>query len=223
MRGSPRGEHDRPTTEEDDKATIRWDTRKWTEMDLTAHRATAPIPDEVRAAVLERVRQLDRRARAILMCASVIGRCFDVSVLTATCARSRDDIRAALECACTLQLLEEDRGCGERFVFRHALTRDVLYAELLAVRTRPLHRRIARALETTPGAPFEDVAYHWWAAGDRRRGFWANERAGDLAAEVHANGVALVHYSRALGLAELDSPSYNRLNEKIRVARCASR
>lgn len=175
------------------------------------------IPDALRTSVLERVRQLDRRARTILLCASVIGRRFDISVLTATVPRSRDDIRAALDCACALQLVEEDDNGGERFLFRHALTRDVLYAELLALRTRPLHRRIARALEATPHALLEDVAYHWWAAGDRPRGFRANERAGDRAACVHANSVALVHYGRALGLVDVDSASYMRLSEKIRT------
>jgi predicted ATPase len=183
--------------------------------------ATPAIPDAIRASVLDRVRQLDRRARTILLCASVIGRRFDIGVLTMTAGRASADIRAALECACTLQLLEADGG-GERFVFRHALTRDVLYAELLAARTRPLHRRIARALEMTSGAPIEDIAYHWWAAGDRRRGFRANERAGDRAAEIHAHGVALVHYGRALALADLDSEPYVRLSEKIRLAQGAS-
>ncbi len=178
---------------------------------------TAPIPDAIRASVLERVRRLDRRARTILLCASVIGRRFDVGVLTAAAARAPTEIRAALECACALQLLEADGG-SERFVFRHALTRDVLYSELLAARTRPLHRRIARALERAPDAGIEELAYHWWAAGDRRRGFRANERAGDRAAEIHANGVALVHYGRALALADLDTEPYARLSEKIRLA-----
>jgi predicted ATPase len=178
---------------------------------------TPAIPEALRASVLYRVRRLDRRSRAILLCASVIGRRFDVAVLAATAARAPTQIRAALECACALQLLEADGG-GERFLFRHALTRDVLYAELLACRTRPLHRRIARALELTSDAPIEDLAYHWWAAGDRRRGFHANERAGDRAAQIHANGVALVHYGRALTLADLDSEPYARLSEKIRLA-----
>lgn len=178
---------------------------------------TPAIPEALRASVLDRVRRLDRRSRAILLCASVIGRRFDVGVLAATAARAPAEIRAALTCACTLQLLEADGG-GERFLFRHALTRDVLYAELLAARTRPLHRRIARALELAPGAAIEDVAYHWWAAGDRRRGFHANEQAGDRAAEIHANGVALVHYARALTLADPDSEPYARLSEKIRLA-----
>ena len=183
---------------------------------------TPAIPDALRASVLDRVRLLDRRGRAILQCASVIGRRFDVGVLAATAARAPAEIRAALECACALQLLEADGGGGERFLFRHALTRDVLYAELLAARTRPLHRRIARALEMAPDAAIEELAYHWWAAGDRRRGFRANERAGDRAAEIHAGGVALVHYGRALALADLDTESYARLSEKIRLAQCAS-
>jgi predicted ATPase len=167
--------------------------------------------------VIERVRQLDRRTRAVLFCASVIGRRFDLHVLTATAAQPPAEIRTALACACALQLLEREDTGGERFMFRHALTRDIVYGEMLAARTRPLHRRIARALEANADAPIEDVAYHWWAARDRRRGVRTNELAGDLAAAVHASGVALVHYGRALALVDARSESNVRLTEKIRL------
>ena len=178
--------------------------------------STVPIPEALRASILERLRQFGQRDRKVLLCASVIGRRFDVGVLTATAIRTSAEIRAALQRACRLQLIEAEDDVGHRFVFRHALTHDVVYGELLAARTRPLHRRIARALETSADAAVEDVAYHWWAAGDRRHGRRANELAGDGAAAVHATGVALLHYGRALALVGTGSASYARLSEKIR-------
>ncbi|MEO7039547.1 MAG: hypothetical protein ABI186_05905 [Candidatus Elarobacter sp.] len=158
--------------------------------------------------------------RAVVMRASVIGARFDLGVLvaTVTCAEAR--VRAALERACSLQLIVADEpGCG-RYSFRHALTRDIIYAELLSGRVRPLHRRIARALERTvaPGdASLEDLAYHFWAGGDARRALRYNELAGDHAAAVHARDDARTYYARAQSLIEIESHAYARLAKKLRA------
>jgi adenylate cyclase len=178
----------------------------------------ASVPDAVRASVLDRVRLLDRRARTALLCAAVIGRRFDTAVLEAAVARSAAEIGSALEAACALQLLEREDESGTRFTFRHALTQDVLYAELLAIRTQSLHRRIARALERGGGS-LEEIAYHWWAGRSRRRGPAANERAGDQAAALHSPQLALVHYERALDLAVAGSAAHRRLSRKLELSR----
>jgi len=177
----------------------------------------ALIPDTLRASVLERLKLLGRSDRTVLMCASVIGRRFEVAVLIATAVRTRTQIDDALERGCSLQLIEPDDAARERFLFRHALTRDVVYGELLASRTRPLHRRIARALEhpeVFADGAIEQLAYHWWAAGDARRGVRYNELAGDRAAALHAAVDALTHYGRALSLTRIASPEHARLTFK---------
>lgn len=184
--------------------------------------STAPIPDALRASVLERMRRLAVADRSVILCASAIGRRFSAGVLGAASKRSPERIRAALERACGLQLLEDEGAATARFAFRHALTRDVVYAELIASRTRPLHRRIARALERARAedeSTLEQLAYHWWAAGDARRGVHYNERAGDAAAAVHAPAAALLHYGRALALARAGSGAHRRLARKLRSAR----
>jgi adenylate cyclase len=172
------------------------------------------VPDAVRASVLDRVQQLDRRARTALLCAAVIGRRFDTAVLAAAVARSAGEIGCALQAACALQLLERNDETGTRFTFRHALTQDVLYAELLAMRTQSLHRRIARALERSGGS-LEEIAYHWWAGRSRRRGPAANEQAGDEAAALHSPQLALLHYERALDLAVAGSAAHRRITRKL--------
>ena len=161
---------------------------------------------------------MDRVERAILMKAAVIGRRFSVSVLTETTSCSEVVVRAALQSACRLQLIVAENSNLDRHMFRHALTRDVIYDELLAGRVRPLHRRVARVLERarhTGNVSLEDLAYHSWAAGDLRRALRYNELAGDNAAAVHAQSDARTAYIRARSASDLDSPDYERLTMKL--------
>ncbi|MBV8532044.1 MAG: hypothetical protein JO104_12070 [Candidatus Eremiobacteraeota bacterium] len=176
------------------------------------------IPDVLKGTVLGRFRRLDRGARAVIMRASVIGREFDLHVVVATATHSESHVRGALEHACRLQLVVESGG--DRYTFRHALTRDIIYAEFLDERTRPLHRRIARVLERSSHSrdvALEELAYHSWAGGDARRGPYYNELAGDYAAVVHARDDARRYYTRALSLIDVDSAGYGRLTQKLRA------
>jgi predicted ATPase len=161
---------------------------------------------------------MDRAQRSVVMCASVIGHRFDVALLVAAVACTEEEVRLALDRACTLGLIVTDQPGQQQYSFRHALTRDVIYAELITARTRQLHRRIARALEritASDAVPIEDLAYHSWAAGDVRRGLRYNELAGDRAAGVHAKDDARTYYGRARGLSQVDSHAYARLTEKL--------
>jgi predicted ATPase len=177
------------------------------------------VHDEVRTAVLRRLRRLTRADRAILMRAAVVGRHFDIDVVAATAAHPPARVRAALERAARLQLVVvSDR---ERYAFRHALTRDIVYAEALDVRLRPLHRRVARVLEgraRCDDAVLEQLAYHAWASGDVTRTLRYNELAGDKAAALHASEDASRYYRRARSLLDVETSSYARLTRKLDAA-----
>jgi predicted ATPase len=176
--------------------------------------------DSVRATLLGRIRLLDRTERAVLMRAAVIGRRFAVAVLTAatTCGEAR--VRAALRRACALQLVVLDEAEGDVYAFRHALIRDAAYGELVGARLRPIHRRIARALEDATGTvdiALDDLAYHSWAGGDVRRCLRYNELAGDRAAAVFATEDACRYYARARALIPIDSSAYARVTTKLAI------
>jgi predicted ATPase len=177
------------------------------------------IPDEVRETVLSRVRLLGREARDVVLRASVIGARFELGVLAATMHRDSGAIRAALEHACRLQITVP-HGAEGCWSFRHAVTRDIIYAELAATRLRPLHHRIVRVLERSAAGgepPLHDLAYHAWAAGDARRGVRYNETAGDRAVAMHAHDDARLHYGRARALSAAGSRTFERLSEKLRA------
>lgn len=176
------------------------------------------IPDAVRTNVIRCVRSMERSERAILMWASVIGFRFDVSTLVEAAGCDEPRVRAALERARLLALVEPGLPHGACFWFRHALVRDIIYTEFVSTRVRVLHRRIARALERAapPGTELlGELAYHYWAGGDARRALRYNELAGDSAAALHAPADAHVLYTRALSFAEPDTPPYARLEKKL--------
>jgi adenylate cyclase len=177
------------------------------------------IPSAVRATVLGRLRQMTARERDVLNCAAVIGPRFDLPVLAAAVTHSQDEVRANIQAACRLDLVVAE-ATHERYAFRHALTREIIYAEALAARMRPMHRRIVRALEgidSPSEASLPQLAYHALAARDPRRALRYYERLGDAAAVLDAPQDAATCFARARSLLHVESPDYVRLTEKLRA------
>ena len=177
----------------------------------TAH----ALPTTVRATLMERLRPLTGDERRVLGQAAVIGRHFDVPLLAATLGADPVSLVPALRRAREMQLIEEESPA--EFRFRHALTREAIYGDFLAVQLRSLHRTIATVLETA--APehrsIERLAYHWWAAGDAERAAEYNELAGDAAGRVHAHEDAIALYDRAVEATPVVSLRSGSILEKI--------
>jgi DNA-binding CsgD family transcriptional regulator len=175
------------------------------------------IPSSIRVGIIERFRRLDEPARAVLCSAAVIGRSFDVALLERVTEMPVAAILSTLREARNLQLIDDDGGALMRF--RHAITREVLYGELLSVEVRPRHSRIAQALETDVPPRLDEAAYHWSAAGDEPRAVDANDAAGDRAAAIYAYGDAARFYERAVRLAV--GKRRAKIIEKLAFALCA--
>ncbi len=139
-------------------------------------------------------------------------------MLSAATALKEECVREALDKVCALQFVVRESSSGDWYAFRHALIRDVVYEEFVATRLRPIHRRIARALERCPHAEeiaLDDLAYHSWLARDAVRGRRYNEMAGDLAVAAFADAEAQVYYARAREFAIQNSKLYRRLTSKL--------
>jgi DNA-binding CsgD family transcriptional regulator len=179
------------------------------------------LPATVQASVVERLRPLSEPERRIVAQAAVIGRAFDLAPLAATLDCDVTALLPALRRARDLQLIEELGPTA--FRFRHALTRDAIYGGFLTAQLRPLHRKIAQALEDAPDErrSFESLAYHWWGAGDTRRAARYNELAGDAAAAVHAHDDAIAFYERAAEETGVEPGAKGRVIEKAGDRRVA--
>ncbi len=158
------------------------------------------LPLTIRSAVKERLAGLDPAARRLLDLAAVLGRRFEAEFLAEIADRGLDDVLVALHRVRGLQLVDELRTADDAitYAFRHALIRDAIYDEMLALELRPLHARIMLALERRAPPSAHDLGYHAWAALDAERCVRYNERAGDEADALHAHADAVRCYERAM-------------------------
>jgi len=173
----------------------------------------AIIPRSLGAAVHDRLASLDESDREVLAFAAVIGRRFGAQFLAQLANKQLADVLLTLRRARNLQLIVEDDD-GDAFFFRHQLTREVVYAEILFAEARALHRRIVEELESQAEPDPAAIAYHAWRSGDRASVVRWNEAAGDAAARICAHTDAMRHYERAFNAAE-DAHPRMRLSQKL--------
>lgn len=138
------------------RTTTGWDRKSLTEM---------RIPRTVRAAILHRLERLRREEVDVLFAASVVGRAADVKTLIAVTGMDESAVYSSLETCVAYQLLEEDDRTPGKFRFRHALTREAVYEDLIMPKRQQLHARVAEVLAARPDAPAVDLAHHLLAAG----------------------------------------------------------
>src|SRR5918993_1335300 len=167
-----------------------------------------PVPTTVHGLVLARSAGLTPPARGLVRLAAAAGVRVRHGLLAAAGGLGEEGLLAAVRELAENHLLVADPS-GEGYAFRHALTREAVYDDLLPGERHQLHRAVARALTDEPGlgppagwAVAEAVAEHWFAAGELEPAFAASIAPGNAVVEVAAVAAALVHYERALELWE---------------------
>ncbi len=136
-------------------------------------------------------------AKEIAQIASIFGREFTYPLLRAVSAQPDDQLTSRLQ-----QLLDADliQARGDfpqtRYLFKHALIRDVAYESLLRVRRRALHNAAAQAL--TDKSDPATLAYHHAGAGNLEAASRAWQAAGDAAARRGSLTEASTLYARAI-------------------------
>jgi len=189
-------------------------------LEQSASESPRRLPLSIRGAVMARAALLSEDDRKILSLAAVLGERFSVERLVVLFGGRRDDVLLALERARALHLVYDRRSAPGEVTFRHALTQEVLYGELLAERVRPLHEAIGLELERRPdrNAVSVELAHHWWRAGDRERAATYAEVAGDRSFAIGAIADAISYYERALSERKGGGAAVACLEHKIGVS-----
>jgi class 3 adenylate cyclase len=166
-----------------------WDRKALSEM---------RIPATVRDTILLRLDRLSEEQIAILRAASALGADFSYQVLVALSGQHEEAVRSAVEACVQQQLLEEEAG---RYRFRHALTREAVYEDVIAPQREALHSQAADIL-TSLGAPAVEIAFHLLAArrGEEALPLCLKAAAEAEAAYAHRDAISL--YLRALPLVQ---------------------
>lgn len=145
-----------------DEGTITFDGHQLTGKDIDQ----VALPRTVADAILRRLDRVEPSDAAILRTASVLGRSFGYTTLMEVADVPEGDLQRALEVGIQQQLLEDDEhSTGQRYRFRHALTREAIYGEMVLPQRKTLHARAAAALRRHRGTAAVDIAFHLLAAG----------------------------------------------------------
>jgi DNA-binding CsgD family transcriptional regulator/tetratricopeptide (TPR) repeat protein len=161
------------------------------------------LPSTLRDALLLRIERLPDISRGLLRLLAVGGR-LKHDHFVAVCGLDEAELAAALREAVEAQVVLV--GGDDRYRFRHALLREVIYDDLLPGERAELHLKLAKALE--PDVATEDhmairaaaVAHHYNAAGDQPQALRSAVRAARSIERGGTPGAAAALYDRALAL-----------------------
>ena len=161
------------------------------------------LPPSLRDVLLARTETVSQVAQRILRTAAAAGPKVGERLLEGVAGVSEAELYPALRESVEHHLLVVDEG-GRGYAFRHALTRDALYDDMLPGERVRLHAAYGAALAADPTLLGEDgnvaatLAHHWYAALDLPRALAASVQAGRQASATFAPAEASRHLERAL-------------------------
>jgi tetratricopeptide (TPR) repeat protein len=161
------------------------------------------LPPSLLDVLLSRVDALSAGAQKLLRTAAVAGRAVSDRLLAEVCGIGEAEFYAILREAVENHLLVVDPG-GHGYNFRHALTRDAVYEDMLPGERMRLHAAYGQALDrdpllaSDPAAVPATLAYHWYATLDLPRALTATIDAAGAALRSYAPAEALRYLERAL-------------------------
>jgi len=182
--------------------------------------AAERLPSTLTEVLQARLDQLDGDVRSVAQVASVIGRSFGIRLLAEVVGEEQAMLETPLAALQLAEIAFPRQGSNLEYVFKHVSMREAAYNTLLQRRRRELHLKTARAIALLyPSDEYvEMIAYH--SARTEEHGEAAEwlEKAGDQAASVYANEIAIGDYREArrrLELIEADGSALARLDEKL--------
>ena len=106
------------------------------------------IPSTIQDVIMARVDSLPERAKEVLQTGSVIEREFSYPLINRVTGLPEKELLSYLSALKDSELLYE-RGIypQSNYIFKHALTREVVYDSILAKRKKKLHEEIGNAIE----------------------------------------------------------------------------
>ncbi len=161
------------------------------------------IPRSIQDTVQRRMQRLSNDVREVISLAAVIGQRFDFTLLRDLTGRTEAELFQIIKSLIDAQLVVE--VSSEQFAFRHALTRQAIYTNLLKREQTVLHQNIAEIIERSHANSLDmyiaELAYHFYEAGNWKQALHYCWRAGEHAYLLFALKSALDYFNQALDAA----------------------
>jgi class 3 adenylate cyclase/tetratricopeptide (TPR) repeat protein len=133
---------------------------------LTQNIEAVSVPSTIQGVITTRVDRLPEQAKELLQTGSVIEREFSYELIKNVSYLNEKQLLSALSALKEAELLYE-RGIypDSTYIFKHALTRDVVYDSIIAGKKRQLHEKIGNSIEelysTRLEQKYEVLANHY--------------------------------------------------------------
>ena len=175
-----------------------------TGMDAASAVLSAAVPDTIEETLVARLELRSPRAATIATAGAVIGRAFDVDLLSSVVGEDPARLSPALtELADHFILLPT--GAAGRLGFRHALICDAIYNRIPEPERRRLHARTADAASRRPEVGTDAfLSLHYERAGRRDEAYRTALAGARAATAISSHGEARELYQRALRMAPAD-------------------
>ena len=183
--------------------------------------AQLELPETIYASILHRIDRLSEPGKLLLKVASVIGRTFQLSTLSAIhpLHPTVEKLAAEINEICQRDFLRLDQPDTDPiYIFKHNATQETAYSTLLYAQRKQLHTDTAAWYEQQAGSPalehltlqstlaahYPILAYHWHQAEVTPRERIYAGLSGKQAALQFANENAIRYFSRAVELTPVD-------------------
>ena len=191
-----------------------------------------PLSESIQSVLLARIDRLSKYLRETIKVAAVIGREFEISILSAVLSNTgvfEENNESGFSQTVTKYVIEAERvqiwrAMSElRYIFRHTLLREAVYEMQLHSQLQTLHRHIADSIEKIYAGSlserFIDLAFHYQRANDSVKSHFYLNKAALYASENYQNQTALELYDRLLKLEMSESQIIKTLLRKGEILR----
>jgi tetratricopeptide (TPR) repeat protein len=164
--------------------------------------AAVTVPESIQSVIMTRVDRLEQELKHVLQSAAVIGRLFQRRLLGQV-TRKEQELERMLWALEDLQLIYQEQAVPEEeYSFKHVLTQETVYKNILRRRRTAFHQRVAEAIETLYSESlepyFEQLAYHYERSGAEEKAVEFLLKAGEKARRAYLNEEAIGYFQRAL-------------------------
>jgi len=184
------------------------------------------IPSTIQDVIMARVDSLPEGAKEALQIGSAIEREFSHELIKRLIALPEQELLFNMSVLKDSELLYE-RGIFPQstYIFKHALTREVVYNSLLLKKRTEIHRKIGKSIEDIHQDRLEEfyemIAYHYSMSGNTRKAYEYLKQSGNKATRSHSMWEALGFYRRAIEKLKELPPIEENKREHIELVKTA--
>jgi class 3 adenylate cyclase/tetratricopeptide (TPR) repeat protein len=180
------------------------------------------IPTTIQDVIMARVDALPEEAKGLLQQGSVIEREFTYTLIQRVADMPEQELLSCLSVLKDSELLYE-RGIypESSYIFKHALTREVIYDSVLTQRRKGIHEEIGQAIEEIYEERLEEfhemLAYHYSKSENFERAYKYLKLSGNKATKNYSNREAFRFYRESISMLSNMSETDTNKREQIEI------